>query len=81
MLPTVEPRFTRAIPTSLDKNTCFYNAPGVVDWLQASGGALRVQRGDWRDPMQRLTQLLLAAAVLLALILLAFETWLGWSGP
>lgn len=31
--------------------------------------------------MQRLTQLLLAAAVLLALILLAFETWLGWSGP
>lgn len=77
MFPMVEPRPTRAIPTSPDKNTCFYIALGVVDWLQASGGALRVQRGDWRDPMQRLTQLLLAAAVLLALILLAHETLLG----
>ena len=42
-----------------------------------AGGALRVQRGRWRDPLSKLTQLLLAAAVLVALILLAYEMLLG----
>lgn len=42
-----------------------------------AGGALQVQRGRWRDPMLKLTQLLLAAAILLALALLAYEIMLG----
>ena len=46
-------------------------------WYMQAGGALRVQRGRWRDPMLKLTRLLLAAAVLLALALLAYEILLG----
>lgn len=42
-----------------------------------AGDALQVQRGRWRDPMLKLTQPLLAAAILLALALLAYEIMLG----
>lgn len=40
-------------------------------------GALRVKRVDGGDPMSKLTLLLLSAAVLVALILLAYEMLLG----
>ena len=42
-----------------------------------AGGALRVQRGGRRDPVLKLTQLLLAAAVLVALVLLAYVIVFG----
>ena len=42
-----------------------------------AGGDLRVQRGERRDPMQKLTQLLPAAAILIALDLLAYVMPLG----
>lgn len=41
------------------------------------GGVLQFRRGKWRDPMSKLTQLLLSAAVLVALILLVYEMLLG----